>query len=290
VAACCVAAFLALSLTVWLAASERLVDAAQELHEAAQPLLAVSAVCFAAAVCCAGLAWRAGLAGCHACVTSADAIGRYAVGSLVNAAAPLRLGGALRLALFARVGGVRATAATAAAVGAARSACLCALAIAAASNGVLPWWAAFVPLAAGLAATGISVAVCRRHGGAIMVAFPWIAAATAARLAGIATAVTAVGAENPVLAAFIVLPAMELAATVPLTPGNLGVGTVAAATAVAACGAPAETALAGALAIGLCETAASLVLGALGACALTSPGRVALPSLPWAPVSASGRG
>ena len=60
----------------------------------------------------------------------------------------------------------------------------------------------------------------------------------------------------------LVVPALELAGTLPLTPGNIGVASAAAAFALKAHGAGADVALSAGIAFGAVETIASIAFGA----------------------------
>ena len=186
------------------------------------------------------------------------------MGSALNAAVPARVGGVVRFALFARVGGVRSTGASAAALGAAHAAVLVPLAITAGLSGVVPAWAA--------AAAGLGAVVCAaiavvagRHARILPAAILWVTLTTVARLGAATSAAAALGAPRPLLAGLLVVPATDLASFVPLTPGAIGVATAAGAMAISSVGADAATALAAALALGLTEATASFGLGILGA-------------------------
>jgi hypothetical protein len=71
-----------------------------------------------------------------------------------------------------------------------------------------------------------------------------------------------------VLTALVLVPAVELAAVMPLTPGNTGIASAAIALALGATGVDAETALATGIAFGAVETLAAVAIGAAGALAL----------------------
>nr|MBA2461040.1 flippase-like domain-containing protein [Actinomycetota bacterium] len=189
--------------------------------------------------------------------------------------------------LFARVldgeGRLWTTGGVAASVGAARLIWLALLLAFAAASGVLPVW----PLA--LLALGVALAVAIAlyarnrdpHGSAahLFDAFrafgrspraagqlvAWIGLATAARV-GAATAIAAAfGVERPLLAALLVVPALDLAGILPLTPGNIGVASAAVAFALHAHGAPADAAMAAGIAFSAVETVTSLAFGAASA-------------------------
>ena len=90
----------------------------------------------------------------------------------------------------------------------------------------------------------------------------WIGLATLARIAAATAIASAFGIENPLLAAMLVVPALELAGTLPLTTGNIGVASAAAAFALKAHGVGADVALSAGIAFGAVETLTSLAFGA----------------------------
>ncbi len=242
----------------------RLGAAVHELGSASPPLVVVSGAWAFAALVCGALGWRATLRALGTTVGPVDAVARYTVGSALNAAVPARIGGVVRFALFARVGGVRSAGVSAAALGAAHAAVLVPLALAAGLSGVVPLWAG--------AAAGLGAVVCAAiavvaggHAQVLPAAVLWVGLTTVARLGAATSAAAALGAPHPLLAGLLVVPATDLAAFVPLTPGAIGVATAAGAMAISSVGADAATALAAALALGLAETTASFGLGTLGA-------------------------
>jgi len=228
-------------------------------------LLALAALALVAALVCDVRAWQTGLAAQRRRLAFRDAAARYAVGSLANALAPARVGTVVRLGLFARRAGAAPTAATATAVGAARLAALAGLALVGLGPSVLP-----VPpqALAGAAAVGAVLAYAlRRRLGCLRLA-GWVAASTACRVGAAAAAAWALGVGSPLLAASTMLAALGLAGTLPVTPGNTGVGAAAVAFALAGHGVAAETGLAAGLAFGLVETSVSIATGAAGGVAL----------------------
>jgi len=74
---------------------------------------------------------------------------------------------------------------------------------------------------------------------------------------------------RPLLSAVAIVAAIELAATLPLTPGNVGLSSAAVAFVLAAQGMPGDIALAAGLALALVETATSLAVGLCGVAYLT---------------------
>jgi hypothetical protein len=194
-----------------------------------------------------------------------DAVARYALGSLVNALAPARAGTLARLGLFTRAVGGKATAATAASVGGTRVVLLGALGVVGLGPSMLPF-----PPAVGAAAGTIAIAVAiagRRRLGCMQVA-PWVGVSTLLRLVAAGTVAFGFGVDHPAGAACAMLAAMGLAGTLPLTPGNAGVGAAAVAFALAGKGVPGNVGLAAGVAYGLVETAVAVTVGLLGAVVL----------------------
>lgn len=258
-------------------------DGFHELLAVSPAWLWLAALSFASALAASGCGWRSALARCGGELTRGDAAARYGVGSLVNAVAPARLGSAVRFALFARTiraeGALWTTGGVAASVGAARATWLGVLLLVAAGSGVLPLW----PLAVVAGVVGVAALVAWRARGRrfharaahVLDAFAalgrspraaaqlvgWIGLATAARV-GAATAIAAAfGVENPLLAALLIVPALDLAGFLPLTPGNIGIASAAVAFALHAHGAG-EVAVAAGIAFSAVETVTSLVFGA----------------------------
>ena len=260
------------------------------LHQlaGAQPIfLWLGALAFVGSLAGSALAWRSALSavGGHGGVVDANA--RYGVGSLVNSVAPARLGDVVRVGLFSRTlpGGDRVlrTSGVFAAIGAARALVLAAMLVVGFSLGALPFW----PVAALAGLGGIAVAlafVTRRrtphsHVAHLLDAFrafgreprrgariiAWIALATTCRLGAAAAIAAALGVHSPVLAALLIVPTLDLAGQMPLTPGNIGVTSGAVAMALQAHGVGLTQALGAGIAFHAVETAAGLVFGLAGA-------------------------
>ena len=64
----------------------------------------------------------------------------------------------------------------------------------------------------------------------------WVMAGTVARLGAAAAVAAAVGIPSPFLTALLVLPAIDLAGLIPITPGNIGLKSGAIALALQARG------------------------------------------------------
>jgi uncharacterized membrane protein YbhN (UPF0104 family) len=226
--------------------------AAIEGLDAASPAwLWAAAFAFLAALLCSASAWTAAVG----LVDRADATARYGVGSLVNSLAPAHAGDAVRVALFAQAASdkrvLRAGKALAG-VGAARLVITAILLVSA----VFPYALAallLVPLGGRVAR--------------------WVAAATLARVLAATAIAAALGVPSPLMAALLVLPAIDLAGLLPLTPGNIGLKSGAIALALQARGVDVTTALSSGIAFHAVETLVGLSFGAASAMYL-SPVRV----------------
>jgi uncharacterized membrane protein YbhN (UPF0104 family) len=83
----------------------------------------------------------------------------------------------------------------------------------------------------------------------------------ALRVAAAAAVMASFGVEQPLAAAFLVVPAVQLAAFLPLTPGNIGVAGAAVAFALRTRGIETDLALTAGIAFNAVETLTSLVFG-----------------------------
>ncbi|MGZ8716487.1 MAG: lysylphosphatidylglycerol synthase domain-containing protein [Gaiellaceae bacterium] len=247
--------------------------------------LVLAGSCFGAGLVCCAVSWRTMLA---AEVGVGGAVARYGVGSLANTFLPGQAGDAVRVGLFGQVapGGVIAVAGAVAGVGAVRWLALVPLGIVGTLRSALPPLA-LLAAAAALLPLPIAWLLARRGSRRARAALAplrcarratyaavlgWVCGTLAARVAGVAVAGAALGVPHPLAAALLVVPALELAGVVPLTPGNVGIAGGAAAVAFHAQGAPVHTALAAGLALHAVETAAALVVGAASAVTLLRSG------------------
>jgi uncharacterized membrane protein YbhN (UPF0104 family) len=283
------AGLLPLGLIALLAASPHLLgdqvrDGLDGIGEARPVWLWLAAGGFAGSLVCSGLAWRLALSSLGARITCSDAAARYGVGSLVNSLAPAKLGTAVRLALFAQplrgegrlwtVGGIGT------AIGAAHTFWLAILVAIAASAGVVPTWPLAI-LGALLLAAGGAVYVARhsrpaRRFAHLLDAFRELGSSPRraamllgvtglsmlARVAAAAALAAAFGLPHPLAVAVLVVPAVEMAAFLPLTPGNIGVASAAVAFALRTRGIDGDVALSVGIAFNAVETLVSLAFGA----------------------------
>ena len=252
------------------------------------PLWAAT-VCFVLTNVCAAMAWRVALRTCDTPFTVSDAAARYCVGSGVNAVAPLHAGSAVRLALFARrtEGGAWTVGGAAAAVGAIRGIWLVALVASGCAMGALPAW----PLLAlvGVGVGFVSVSICARRirwpqrAAHVLDAFRelrrsprdlaavagWSLAGAVAKVGAAAAVAAALGVGHPLGAALVIVAAVELAAIMPLTPGNVGVASAAIALALSARGIDSHLGLSVGIAFGAVEWLTGLGVGVAGGLVLS---------------------
>jgi uncharacterized membrane protein YbhN (UPF0104 family) len=238
----------------------------------------VAATAFAVSLVGSAGCWRSAIGLCGGRTSLADATARYGAGSLVNTFVPARAGDAVRLALFSRlVPGehkVWTTGGAFVAVATARAAVLGALVVAGAVLGVVPLWPLLV--AGGLVLAGAALAVrARRSHAHVLDAFRtlgehpaaawrlagWIALSIAGRFAGATAVSAAVGIHRPVVAAVLILPALDVSGLVPLTPGNVGIASAAIAIAFRAHGVSFNHGLAAGITLQALETAVGLSIG-----------------------------
>jgi uncharacterized membrane protein YbhN (UPF0104 family) len=221
----------------------------------------LAALAFLAALLCSASAWRAAAR----LSDRADAVARYGVGSLVNSLLPAHAGDAVRVALFAQAvpdKRLRTAGKALVGVGAAR------LLI----TGVLLVATQFPYALLTFLVVPLLGPVAR-----------WVAAATAGRLLAAAAVAAALGIPAPFLAALLIVPAIDLAGLLPLTPGNIGLKSGAIALALQAQGVDATTALSAGIAFHAVETMIGL---AFGSASLLYLARVPVPR--WAVAGASG--
>jgi uncharacterized membrane protein YbhN (UPF0104 family) len=282
---------------------ERVGEAIAGLAAASPGWLWLAGASFLALIVCTASAWRAGLEACDACVDIVDASARYGVGSLVNSLAPAGTGGAVRIALFSRrlehgerlLTADRVLTATgiATAIGIARAPALALLVLGAWLAAGFPLWPilllAVITAAAVFCAVLMRRRVPRAHIAHLFDVFRalgrsprlaaslvgWVSLATAAKLAAAGAVAAALGVESPLRAALIIVPALALANTLPLTPGNLGVGSGAIAVGLHFMGVDGPTAIATGLAFQAVESGVSLLVGSAG---LVYLARLSLPA------------
>jgi uncharacterized membrane protein YbhN (UPF0104 family) len=255
--------------------------------------LAIAAGSFTAAFLASVGAWRAALGAAGGRICPRQAAARIGIGCLVNAAAPAKLGDAVKVALCAKAidGPDRIWTASGvyAALGAAHGLALAAIVVAASATGAVPLWPVFVLCGAVLVcgAVALSSPRWRRHhriqhlleGFAALARSPraaaavmaWTGVGVLARFCATASVAAALGLPHPLLAAFVIMPAMDFAGTIPLTPGNIGVGSGAAALALQSRGIGVADAIGVGIAIQALQTAVSVAAGSAGTLYLAQP-------------------
>jgi uncharacterized membrane protein YbhN (UPF0104 family) len=258
--------------------------------ERAQPAwLWLAAVSFVGALLCNAWAWRTTILLCGGRIGWVNSVAAYGIGSLVNSAMPARVGDAVRIGLFSRAFDAErrerlwTTGGVFSAIGAARALCLGALVVVAAALGALPMWPV-LGLGGLVVAALVAAFFARRRSAERAVAHvldayralgrspargartvAWVALATAGRLAGVAAIASALGVGSPFVAAAIIVPALDVAGIVPLTPGNLGISSGTMAVALQSRGVGMTEALTAGIALHALETSASIVIGGAGA-------------------------
>ena len=103
--------------------------------------------------------------------------------------------------------------------------------------------------------------------GAALELCAWLVVSTAAKVLAAACAGAALGLHHPLAAALVIVPALELAALFPVTPGNIGLTSAAVTIALRGQGVPLAAALGTGIALHAVETFVGLACG--GACALS---------------------
>jgi uncharacterized membrane protein YbhN (UPF0104 family) len=285
------AAVLCLAVLAAIFLPDALREALVKLEYADRGWLSLAVLCFLASALAAAGMWQVALTAAGRTGSYGDACARYSVGSLVNSFTPARLGGLVRIALFAQTvpepGRAWATGGGLAAVAAARAVALGAVLCAAVALGAVPHWVAGALLAVGAAGAAAAV-LARRHADTrarldrLLSAFrelgsnprraacllAWALAAAALRVTALAATAAALGVPSAFVVALILLPALDLAGLVSLTPGNVGISSGMTAVALASHGVGLPLGLSAGIAVHAAETAVGIAFGLVGAFAL----------------------
>jgi uncharacterized membrane protein YbhN (UPF0104 family) len=277
-----IAALVAIAATPQLL-GDRVADGIDGLAAAEAGWIWLAAFAFGASLMASASGWASALTRCGGTTTRPDSTARYCTGSLVNAVAPARIGSAVRFALFARTlpneGRFWTTGGIATSLGAVRMLWLAVVLALGSASGQLPRW----PIALLLLGVAIAAAVawrarntrpgtrfahaldafrvlgrCPRAAAQIA---GWIGLGMALRLAAAAGIAAAFGIDRPLAAALLIIPVLDLAGLLPITPGNVGVASAAIAFALTAHGAGSDVALSAGIAFGVVETLTTVVLG-----------------------------
>ena len=271
---------------------DRLREALAGVRGADARWLWVAALALVAMHACGGLAWSVALRACGSRHGHTAAVVRYGVGSGVNAVAPANLGGVVRLGLLGRIagdhgvwraGGAGALASTV------RGALMAVLVLSAAAQGAIPLWplllaALAVCVAAAIAAPFRRV-LTRGRGMHLVAGFRSLrhdphstagvtiamSLALVLKVAAAASVCAALGIERPIVCALLVVPAVEIACVLQLTPGNAGIGSAAVALVLHAQGVTTETAVSAGVAFGALEILAGVTAGVLAGTVLAAP-------------------
>ena len=263
------------------------------LADASRPWLFGSFLAFLGAFACTVGAWRSALSAAGARLCPKQAAARLGIGSMVNAFTPAKIGDAVKITLCARAidapDRMWTATGTYTALAAARSLTLAGLVVAASATHALPIWPVFVLVGSAGVIALVAVASTRfrshhriasflagiaalsKDRSALRGVALWTIGMQLFRLAGTLAVVYAFGLPHPLLAALVILPALDLAGTVPLTPGSFGIGGGAVAVALASRGIGMTDALATGLAIQGVETLVSVTCGSLGLAYLMQP-------------------
>jgi len=243
----------------------------------------LAAFAFGGSLFASASGWASALTRCGGTTTRPDSTARYCTGSLVNAVAPARLGSAVRFALFSRVlpneGRIWTTGGVATSLGAIRLLWLAVVLALGSAIGQLPRW----PIGVLLLGVAVAAVVAWRARDSrpgtrfahVLDAFRvlgrcpraaaqiagWIGLGMGLRLLAAAGIAAAFGIDHPLTAALLIVPALDLAGLLPITPGNVGVASAAIAFVLTAQGAGSDVALSAGIAFGVVETLTTLALG-----------------------------
>lgn len=269
-------------------------SAFEALRSAERHWLLLAAAGFVGAFAATVGAWRAALQAAGGQICPKQAAARLAIGSMVNSFAPAKLGDAVKIALCSKAidapGRMWTAGGVYAALAAARSLTLATLVVIAFAAGAMPLWPVFA-ICGVVGAFALAAALSgriRRHprvaqvlGGlaalersprALASVLGWSFAMLAARLGATMAIAAALDIPHPVLAALLILPALDVASVFPITPGSIGVGSGAVAVALASRGIGMNEALGVGFAIQAIETSVSVTAGSLGLLYLAQPG------------------
>lgn len=247
---------IAAGIAAWPIIQPPLSEAAKAAARGDARVLVLAGLLFAAVPAGCGLMWQHAIRRAGGRLGRVDACARYGVGSLINSFAPAHLGDVARTALLLKAlppGGRRRIVTCFGAIQATRIATLGGLALAATLPAELAALT-FVPLAAVLG-------VWRSASRLVMLSL----ASSLAKVAAVATVLVALDVPSPIRAAVAVVPALELAALLPLTPANIGLASAAAAVALHACGLATSEAVQAGIVIHVVETAAGVAYGTVSA-------------------------
>lgn len=303
-----IAALVALALSPRLL-GDLVAEGVAGLSDASAGWLWLAAAAFGGSMVANACSWELALTRCGGETSRADAAARYCTGSLVNALAPARIGTAVRFALFSRVllgdGRLWTVGGIAGSLSAVRALWLALVLALGSASGVLPRWPiAVLLLGAAIAAVlawrlrdsrpgtkfGHAFDVFRVLGRCPRAAARlagWVGLAMGLRVAAATGIAAAFGVSRPLAAALLIVPALDLAGILPLTPGNVGVASAAVAFALSAHGIESGVSVSAGIALGAVETLTTLALGSASVLYFLG-GRGSAPSWRTAAVAATG--
>jgi uncharacterized membrane protein YbhN (UPF0104 family) len=230
-------------------------------------------------------AWRTALSAGGGRLRLPEVTARLGIGSIVNTFAPARFGDAVKVASLSEsldgpdrvwtAGGLYA------AVAASRAFSIAGLVVVASATGALPLWPALALAggAAALVAVGLSPIRLRRwhriehlldglstlaQSRRALSLVGWSTGTTLARLLATTAVAAALDVPQPLLAGLLIVTALDVAGTLPLTPGNLGVASGAVAVVLATRGIDTTHAMGVGIAVQALETLVSLSAGSFG--------------------------
>jgi uncharacterized membrane protein YbhN (UPF0104 family) len=263
------------------------------LRDASRPWLALAALGFLAAFACTVGAWHDALTSAGAEICPRQAAARLGIGAMVNSFAPAKLGDAVKIALCSRAiaapGRLWTAGGAYAALTVTRSLTLAALVVVASATGAMPLWPVYALVGSACAAGAVAALSTRlrsharvahllagasalaRSPKALARVVAWTVGMQLSRVAATCAATVALGLPHPLLAALVILPALDVAGAIPLTPGSIGVGSGAVAVVLASRGIGMTQAFAVGLAIQAIETVVSVSCGVSGIVYLLQP-------------------
>ena len=253
----------------------------------AQPFpVCLGGAMFAVSQLCSAGAWRTLVQRCGGWMDLGDAAASYGAGSLASSLLPAGAGDVVRITLFsrplAREGRLWTMGGILLALSVMRAGVLLVLVLGAAAFGELPLWPVAV-LGGVVVVAGAVIVRFRRdrpqsRAAHLLDAFAalgrsprtscvlgaWTAGSIAARVAAATAVAAAFGVPSPLLAGLVIVPALELAGALPLTPANLGLADGAMAAALRASGSHLTSSLTIAIGLHAVETLTSIAFGSWG--------------------------
>jgi uncharacterized membrane protein YbhN (UPF0104 family) len=261
----------------------RVANALHTVGSANPRWLWIAGLGFAISVLAAAGSWRCAIGLCGGRIGVMDACARFGAGSLVNTFVPARAGDAVRIGLFSRAlpnkERLWTTGGAFAVVSATKAVVLGGLVIAGAVTGAVPLWPLLISVGFVVGVVGIAVASRRReactrashlldvfralalHPSGALRLMGWAFLAAAARLIAATAILASLGISHPVVAAIVIMAALDVASALPLTPGNFGITSGAVAMALQAHGLSFTEGLAAGSALHAVETAIGLMVG-----------------------------